>query len=30
MLVSPTRNGHVGGLNQRDGPMHVVLRCGVI
>ena len=25
MLVSPTQNGRVGGLNQRDGPARVVL-----
>ena len=30
MLVSPLRNGSVGGINQRDGPTRVVSRCSGI
>ena len=30
MLVTPTRNGRVGGLNQHDSPAQVVLRCSGI
>ena len=30
MLVCPTRNGHVGGLNQCDGPTRVVSHCSGI
>ena len=30
MLVSPTQNGHVGGLNRHDSPTRVGSRCSEI